>query len=419
MPQLATSWAWATDGKTLTFKLRDGVNFHDGEPFNAEAVKFNIERAKTLPESAARASSPRSQSVEVVDPLTVKLQAVSSRRDAAGPALRPRRHDALAEGRRGSGRECRRQPGLLRPLQVRRARPAGPHRAGAVPDYWNKAGYRFDKVTYLPIPDTTVRLANLRVGRSRHGRARRADRRRGGRRATPNLAMPSAVGLGYQAIYDQRRQRRRGRQPAGQGQARAPGASSSRSTATRSTRWSSTALFAPGNQPFPPDEPLFRQGHPGPAARRREGEGAAQGSRAADACRARDHHDQQPVDQQVGQVIQSMVAEAGFDVKLQARPSSRPMLGRSRPGRLPGADRLVRPGRSGRQHPSVRHLQGQPERRQVLQPGGRQAARRGPHVIDQAQRKQLYDAARGDPARRAADHLSLHRALVLGAAARR
>ena len=45
VPQLATSWEWGADGKSLTLKLRDGVKFHDGEPFNAEAVKFNIERA--------------------------------------------------------------------------------------------------------------------------------------------------------------------------------------------------------------------------------------------------------------------------------------------------------------------------------------------------------------------------------------
>ena len=43
-PSLAESWTISDDGKTYTFKLRDGVVFHDGTPFNAEAVKFNFDR---------------------------------------------------------------------------------------------------------------------------------------------------------------------------------------------------------------------------------------------------------------------------------------------------------------------------------------------------------------------------------------
>src|SRR5262245_6313798 len=39
VPQLATAWAWGADGLSLTFKLRAGVTFHDGEPLDAEAVK--------------------------------------------------------------------------------------------------------------------------------------------------------------------------------------------------------------------------------------------------------------------------------------------------------------------------------------------------------------------------------------------
>lgn len=44
VPGLATEWSASDDGLTWTFKLRDGVQFHDGTPFNAEAVKVNFER---------------------------------------------------------------------------------------------------------------------------------------------------------------------------------------------------------------------------------------------------------------------------------------------------------------------------------------------------------------------------------------
>jgi peptide/nickel transport system substrate-binding protein len=47
LPRLATEWSWSADNMTLNMTLRRGVTFHDGAPFNAEAVKFNIERGMT------------------------------------------------------------------------------------------------------------------------------------------------------------------------------------------------------------------------------------------------------------------------------------------------------------------------------------------------------------------------------------
>src|SRR5262245_14838148 len=43
IPALAASWSWSEDGKDLTFKLRDGIKWHDGKPFSAEDVKCTFD----------------------------------------------------------------------------------------------------------------------------------------------------------------------------------------------------------------------------------------------------------------------------------------------------------------------------------------------------------------------------------------
>ena len=43
VPDLAESWSWSEDGKELTFKLRQGVKWHDGKPFTAADVKCTLD----------------------------------------------------------------------------------------------------------------------------------------------------------------------------------------------------------------------------------------------------------------------------------------------------------------------------------------------------------------------------------------
>src|ERR1051326_8792345 len=73
-PMLATSWETAPDGKAITFKLRSGVRFHAGEPFDAAAVKFSLERALTLPDSRRKSEISAISKVEAVDPLMVRVE---------------------------------------------------------------------------------------------------------------------------------------------------------------------------------------------------------------------------------------------------------------------------------------------------------------------------------------------------------
>ncbi|MCX2696623.1 MULTISPECIES: ABC transporter substrate-binding protein [Ochrobactrum] len=73
VPGLATSWEELNDGKRIRFNLREGVTFHDGEPFNAEAVKFTFDRL--LGDEGAkgpqRSNYMAIEKVEVIDDKTV------------------------------------------------------------------------------------------------------------------------------------------------------------------------------------------------------------------------------------------------------------------------------------------------------------------------------------------------------------
>src|SRR5438132_3769012 len=73
VPQLATEFAWGEDNKTVTIRLRPNVVFHDGTPMDAEAVKFSLERHLSMQGSMRRGEISVMQSVEVVDPLTVRI----------------------------------------------------------------------------------------------------------------------------------------------------------------------------------------------------------------------------------------------------------------------------------------------------------------------------------------------------------
>jgi peptide/nickel transport system substrate-binding protein len=74
VPALAESWEVSDDGLTWTFKLHDGVTFHDGTTFDAEDVKFSLDRARADDSAnAQKALFAGISEVTVVEPLTVEL----------------------------------------------------------------------------------------------------------------------------------------------------------------------------------------------------------------------------------------------------------------------------------------------------------------------------------------------------------
>ena len=74
LPALAQSWDVSEDGKTYTFHLHTGVTFHDGTTFDAEDVKFSLDRARAEDSAnAQKALFAGIDTVEVIDPATVTV----------------------------------------------------------------------------------------------------------------------------------------------------------------------------------------------------------------------------------------------------------------------------------------------------------------------------------------------------------
>ncbi len=164
VPQLATGYTWSADSKALTLKLRTDVTFHDGEKFDAAAVKYNIERHKTMAGSNRRGELAPVSSVDVVDASTVRLNLsapfsplLAALADRAGMMVSPKAAEA-------GGANFGTKPVCSGPFKFVERVAQDRIVFERYANYWNKAAVHFDKITYTPITDATVRLANLRSG---------------------------------------------------------------------------------------------------------------------------------------------------------------------------------------------------------------------------------------------------------------
>ena len=164
VPQLATSYEWSADNKALTLKIRPGVTFHDGEKLDAAAVKYNIERHKTMAGSNRRGELALVTTVDVVDPATVRLNLsapfaplLAQLADRAGMMVSPK---AAQE----AGDKFGAKPVCSGPFRFVERIAQDRIVLEKYPNYWNKGEIFVDKVVYLPIVDSTVRLANLKSG---------------------------------------------------------------------------------------------------------------------------------------------------------------------------------------------------------------------------------------------------------------
>lgn len=315
VPQLATEWNWSADGKELTMKLREGVKFHDNTSFNAAAVVATIERNVTLPESRRKSELSSVEKVEATGDYEVRftlkapdVTLLAQLSDRAGMIVSPTAAKELGANF-GSRPVCAGPFKFVERVQQDRIV------LEKFADYWDKDKVFIDRVTYLPIPDTTVRLANLRSGElDMIERLAATDAASVKNDAT--LTYADAVGIGYMAMYVNIANGPRADNPFGKDKRlRQAFSLAIDREALSQVVFEGTAMA--GNQPYPPTSPWFNKEIPVPAR---------DIAKAKELMKAAGHetldielqHANSPVVTQMMQVIQSMVAEAGFNVSLKA-----------------------------------------------------------------------------------------------------
>ncbi len=137
------------------------MKFHDGTAFTAAVAKANIERARTNPESLRRSELATVDSVEAPDDLTLVLKL--KQRDATLLSqLADRAGMMMAQA--SLGPEAQTRPICSGPYKFASACRTDRIVLDKFADHWEAQNYAFAGVTYRMIPDTTVRLANLRSG---------------------------------------------------------------------------------------------------------------------------------------------------------------------------------------------------------------------------------------------------------------
>lgn len=163
VPMLAESYEVSDDDTVYTFRLREGVKFHDGTPFNAEAVKYNLDRYQE--EDSVRSTEVEPiESVEVVDDSTVRVTLsqpfapfLAVLTDRAGIMASPK---AIEEN---NGRISKNPVGTGPFEFVERVR--GDHiTVEKNQDYWRDGLPEMDKIIYRGIDDENVQYQNLQSG---------------------------------------------------------------------------------------------------------------------------------------------------------------------------------------------------------------------------------------------------------------
>jgi len=163
VPQLATGSEW-TDPKTLVIHLRQGVKFQDDEVMDAEAVKASLLRDMTLPGSYRKSELGLVDHIDVIDPATIRIALkapsgafLAQLTDRSGMILAPKVAAA-------AGKDFTQHPVCSGPFKFVERVPQDHVTLERFPGYWDNKAINFDRVVYQILVDSSVRLANLKAG---------------------------------------------------------------------------------------------------------------------------------------------------------------------------------------------------------------------------------------------------------------
>src|SRR5882757_1323470 len=314
VPQLALSHETSADGKEMTIRLRPGVKFHDGEPFDAEAAKFSLDRHLTFPTSFRKPELATVDRVDVVDPLTIKLvlktpfsPLIAQLTDRAGMMVSPK---AAKE----AGDRFGLKPVCAGPYKfverVQQDRIVGEKFA----DYWNKDSVFIDRVVYLPIVDATVRLANLKSGGlDLIERVLATDIK--DVRADSRLRLSTALELGYFGLtLNVANDKNKGGLSQSEKVRQALDLSIDREAITQVVF---NGEFVPGNQWISPEHPYYQKGFPVQKRDLAKAKTLLKEAGVALPVSIDFMVTKGAENEAVAQVIQSMAAEAGSDLKIR------------------------------------------------------------------------------------------------------
>ncbi|UWU74586.1 ABC transporter substrate-binding protein [Bradyrhizobium huanghuaihaiense] len=315
VPQLALSHETSADGKEMTIKLRPGVKFHDGEPLDAEAAKFSIERHMTLPTSFRKSELASVDHVEVVDPLTIKLvlktpysPLIAQLTDRSGMMVSPK---AAKE----AGDKFGLHPVCAGPYKFVERVQQDRMVFEKFADYWNKDNVHIDRVVFQPIIDSTVRLANLKSGAlDLIERVLATDIK--DVRTDPKLVLSTAPELGYQGLTIN----------IGNDKAKGPLSQSAKVRQALSLSIDREAInqvvfngeFTPGNQWVSPTHPYYQKAFPIPGRDVAKAKALLKEAGVSLPITVDYMVPKGTEYEAVAQVVQSMAAEAGFEIKIRA-----------------------------------------------------------------------------------------------------
>ncbi|TDE35914.1 ABC transporter substrate-binding protein [Antarcticimicrobium sediminis] len=317
VPQLATQWSWSEAGDALTLKLREGVTFHDGTQFNAEAVAYNIERSQTLEESRRKSDLASVAGTDVLGPYEIRINL--TRPDAGILSEMANRPGMMISptAAKAEGANFGLAPVCSGPFQFADRVAQDRITLKAYPEYWNASEIHLDSVVFLPIPDTTVRLANLQSGDIQLlERLAATDLTQV--EGDDSLTIKKATSLGYQGITFNIDNGARGDNPWGNDK-RLRQAFSYAIDRDVLNQVVFEGAFTPANQPPAPSSPWFVSEYPAPARDVEKAKSLLAEAGYPDGLTLEVQVPNTNEPMQLMQVIQAMASEAGIDVQITAK----------------------------------------------------------------------------------------------------